>query len=36
LKNFKIKNHLNQISNLQQPKNHSLFLFLFFFSVLAC
>jgi hypothetical protein len=35
LKNFEIKNHLNQISNFQQPKNHSLYLFRFSFSVLA-
>jgi hypothetical protein len=27
---------LNQISNFQQPKNSSLFLFSFFFSVFAC
>jgi hypothetical protein len=27
---------LNQISNFQQPKNSFIFLFPFFFSVLAC
>jgi hypothetical protein len=29
------KNYLNQISNVQQPKNHFMFLFPFFFSVLS-